>query len=412
MPVWHERAKSAVAKRQLAVVGVIQEQHADRGRLFAQWKGFQWPILHDAINLLGPQVVPIVVAIDEGGFVQSVNPKPSEFDAFVARAPVLRETAKPSEKHLFNRHQLYEQTILAAGAPRDAPRRRSSEDIANGLMLWGTDADLDDAIVHYQKAMVDDPTDAIHFRLGVAYRRRYESGNRKPNDFGKAIRQWQHALDQNPNQYIWRRRIQQYGPRMTKPYAFYDWISQAKAEIATRGEIPIETHGTLTRAELAEPAVPAEFSPDPQTEPDPYGRIDADTQDLVNVRSTIVPPVATPGKTVRVFLDFEPNSQKQVHWTNDAGPAQLWVSCPNEDANAPRVERSLWSVASKEAESGGVTSDENRIVEFEVQIPTKVEMQKVKVSAYALYYICEGSSGTCQYLRKEVSIAIPIGKPK
>ena len=62
------------------LLGVTQEQHPDRCRLFAQWKGFDWPILHDPINLLEAAAVPIVVAIDEQGVVRSVRPKPETLE--------------------------------------------------------------------------------------------------------------------------------------------------------------------------------------------------------------------------------------------------------------------------------------------------------------------------------------------
>ncbi|HVL13287.1 MAG TPA: hypothetical protein VM529_12035 [Gemmata sp.] len=54
----------------LVVLGVTQEQHSERCRLFAQWKGFDWPILHDPINVLGSSAVPIVLALDEHGIVR------------------------------------------------------------------------------------------------------------------------------------------------------------------------------------------------------------------------------------------------------------------------------------------------------------------------------------------------------
>ena len=65
----------------LVLLGVTQEQHADRCRLFAQWKRFDWPILHDPINLLEAPAVPIVVAIDEHGIVRAVRPRPETFAA-------------------------------------------------------------------------------------------------------------------------------------------------------------------------------------------------------------------------------------------------------------------------------------------------------------------------------------------
>ena len=65
----------------LVLLGVTQEQHADRCRLFAQWKRFDWPILHDPINVLEAPAVPIVVAIDEHGIVRAIRPRPETFAA-------------------------------------------------------------------------------------------------------------------------------------------------------------------------------------------------------------------------------------------------------------------------------------------------------------------------------------------
>ena len=58
--------------------------------------------------------------------------------------------------------------------------------------------------------------------------------------FQRAIDAWGQALAIDPNHYIWRRRIQQYGPRLIKPYPFYDWVEQAAREIRARGETPVE----------------------------------------------------------------------------------------------------------------------------------------------------------------------------
>jgi hypothetical protein len=76
VPVWHDKLKSAVTEGQIVLVGVIQEQHPDRCRLYAQWQGFDWPILHDPINVLEPLAVPIFVAIDEHGVVRNTRPTP------------------------------------------------------------------------------------------------------------------------------------------------------------------------------------------------------------------------------------------------------------------------------------------------------------------------------------------------
>jgi len=51
---------------------------------------------------------------------------------------------------------------------------------------------------------------------------RYDSLRRREGDLQKALTSRQDAQDSNPNHYIWRRRIQQYGPRLDKPYPFYE----------------------------------------------------------------------------------------------------------------------------------------------------------------------------------------------
>ena len=56
------------------MLGIIQEQHPDRCRLFMQWKGMSWPILVDSLNLLNTSVVPQTLAIDEHGIVRLINP--------------------------------------------------------------------------------------------------------------------------------------------------------------------------------------------------------------------------------------------------------------------------------------------------------------------------------------------------
>ncbi len=71
MPVWHNATKKWREKGDLVVVGITQEQHPDRCRLFAQWHGIDWPILWDPFNMTGSKVVPRVVLIDEHGVVRS-----------------------------------------------------------------------------------------------------------------------------------------------------------------------------------------------------------------------------------------------------------------------------------------------------------------------------------------------------
>ena len=57
------------------LLGIAQEHHAERCRLFAQWHGFDFQILHDPINLTEPRAVPRVIAIDEQGIVRAMGLK-------------------------------------------------------------------------------------------------------------------------------------------------------------------------------------------------------------------------------------------------------------------------------------------------------------------------------------------------
>ena len=116
----------------LVLLGVTQEQHADRCRLFAQWKRFDWPILHDPINLLEAPAVPIVVAIDEHGIVRAVRPRPETFAAeFLDKT--FADDAPPGAPR-------------SAGPPDPASLRRKAEAnpgagawraVGDALTIWG-----------------------------------------------------------------------------------------------------------------------------------------------------------------------------------------------------------------------------------------------------------------------------------
>jgi len=192
-------------------VGIIQEQHPDRCRLFMQWKQMDWPILVDALNLYGVSAVPITYAIDEAGVVRAVNPKPAELEAFLA-SPA-REPGPPPRVSRPDLAKLKPAECAASAVEWGA--------YADALFLWGGDGRLGEAIDAYERALRLAPGDGpTEFRLGVAFRRRHDSAARETGDFQAAARHWAAALESDPNQYVWRRRIQQFGPRLDKPYPF------------------------------------------------------------------------------------------------------------------------------------------------------------------------------------------------
>lgn len=48
MPGWHQATEELQDDGSVQMVGVIQEQHPDRARLFMQWKEMGWPMLVDS----------------------------------------------------------------------------------------------------------------------------------------------------------------------------------------------------------------------------------------------------------------------------------------------------------------------------------------------------------------------------
>src|SRR5215469_3607288 len=265
VPGWHEATKEWQKEGKVQMAGIIEEQHPDRGRLFMQWKQMPWPVLVDSLDLLGVSAVPITLAVDEYGVIRMVNPAPGEIEEkFINRTferPVSLPEVANRAPDLDALKQATESNTVVSWA-----------DYANAVVEWGGPQRTSEAIQAYQRALRLDPASGpLHFRLGAAYRKRYDSNFRQPEDFQKAVEQWSAALEIDPNQYIWRRRIQQYGPRLDKPYPFYDWVATARKEIAVRGETPVPLSVEPAGAEIAHPEKTFAGSQGNVKEPDPRG---------------------------------------------------------------------------------------------------------------------------------------------
>jgi hypothetical protein len=379
------------------MIGVIQEQHAERCQLFAQWKNFDWPIVRDPVNRLGLTAVPIVVELDEAGVVKSVGPS---VDSVLASLSSSKQPAINSKEQGER-----PKSPRIADLRREATESNTSEawiELGDALVLWGDKASPTDAITAYKKAMDVEPDNArIHFRLGVAYRMRHDSSSTPAtthaNDFQSAVDSWGKALDLEPNQYIYRRRIQQYGPRLIKPYPFYDWVELARKEIVARGESPIELSVEPSGAEIASPTKRFVATAEERQAPDPKGRINRDTRRLIQANAVVVPGTVRPGESVRVHIELSP--QRNAHWNNESDPLVLWLQLPERWQS----ERQWFASAVPET----AESSETRSLEFEIK-PAASQTESVTLKAYALYYVCESSRGTCLYLRQDIEIPIKI----
>ncbi len=397
MPVWHDKTAPWVKDGRLVVIGVVQEQHPDRPRLFAQWKKMDMPILHDPINVLELSAVLVMVAIDEHGIVRMLRPGLESFQRdFLEKE--FKDDA-PDARHAVVGTTPPDLQTLARQAEGDNTSR-AWRNLGDGLALWGGRERVDEAIDAYGRAARLDPRDANgHFRLGVAYRTRYESDRRRTSDFQAAVDAWGKALEINPNHYIYRRRIQQYGPRLDKPYAFYDWIAQAEKEIAARGERPVALAVSPTGAEIAHPA--KDFTGDPAKvqPPDPDGKIHRDTKGLIDTEVTVVPARVRPGQPARVHVDFRPNDKRKAHWNNEGEPLRLWIEAPEG-----------WQVSHRllaAAQGGRPETNEVRRLDFEVKAPANAQGRE-RLRAYALYNVCEDVGGTCLFLRKDIDIDVAV----
>lgn len=371
MPGWHEKTKALQREGRLRVVGIIEEQHPDRTRLFMQWKEMDFPLLHDPLNLLDVEAVPLTYLVDEHGVVRYEKPSDEDLASFLA--------AK------------YEPS---AANPEDL---RPGADSAEHVLLWAGEESLGRAIDLLEKRVAVRRDDArAHFRLGVAYRRRYDSALSAAGDFQKAVEHWVESLDLAPNQYIFRRRIQQYGPRLDKPYPFYDWVSQAREEVLARGGTPVALRVEPSGAELAAPLQGLETGVADE-EPDPRGRIYRDDKPLILVETAAVPGAVEPGKAARVHVMLRPDEKVKAHWNNEVGDLLFWVSPPS----GWRVDRPLHRVAVPPRP----VSQELRRVEIEVQTSPDFT-GSMTLPAYALYYVCEDVDGTCLFRRRDVEVTL------
>lgn len=379
------------------MLGIIQEQHPDRARLFMQWKQMDWPVLVDSYNLLGVAVVPLTVAIDEHGIVRYVGLRMQQAQSVTEKFVATVYEKPPETPALPAQRPDLAKLRLAAERSGSAEAWRA---YADAVAVWGGSQRLDEAIAAYQRAVELNPQDAAAaFRLGVAYRMRYDSANRKPADFQNAVQFWTRALDLDPNQYIFRRRIQQYGPRLVKPYPFYDWVQEARKDILARGEQPAPLSVEPAGAELAHPARQFITRTDEAVEPDSEGKIFRDNGEFISVETTLVPPVVKPGGTIRVHLEFRPNAVSKAHWNNEADGLVVWVKTPAGWQAEPRAVRL--------PNPPEPVSQETRRAEFEIRAPEDAS-GRVVVPAYALYYVCEDVNGLCMYRRKDIPIAVQV----
>lgn len=393
--MWHAETEKWRANDELVVIGVTQEQHPERCQLFAQWHGIDWPILHDPINLMGATAVPYFIAIDEHGVVRATRSRVQSFeDDFLSQS--FEQPQQKGSLINFGPDSLSKIADLA----KDNDDALAWRDYGDALLLWEHPRPLEKVIAAYKKSLELSAEDGrTDFRLGVAYRMRFESEEAREGDFQLAVNGWQTALQKDPNQYIWRRRIQQYGPRLDKPYPFYDWVESARSEITSRGETPIELAVEPQGAELAQPArqlVEEQFGDDlPARLKDDDGRVNRDTSSLVGMRTVVVQGTGRTSSAFQVHLEFFPNNK--VHWNNETDPMVVWIE--------PHADWAFDKRGSIIQNNENPESNESRSVQFEIRANEPLEETRT-LKGYALFNVCEEQGGQCLFLRRDFEIEL------
>jgi hypothetical protein len=397
--VWHAATQRLEQQGKVAVVAIVQDQHPDRARLFLQWKQINWPVMADSLDLLNLETVPMTFAVDEYGIVR------------FARLPMA--AAKTIEEAFVNQTYAPPPTPAPGFTKPDLARLRAATSrntaaawnaYGDAAFVWGGDRALNEVIDAYYRAEKFEPANGLtQFKLGSALRKRYDSSARRATDFQEAAQHWTKALDIYPNRYIWRRRGQQYGPHLPMPYAFFDWVREARVDIAKRGETPIALAVEPGDSELAAGDVNLAPPKLTATEPDARGRIIRDKGDLVSVETVSVPPAVSPGQAVRVHVVFRPNLKSKAHWNNEVDPLVFWIN----PTTGWTVNRRATTVPNPKA----ALSQESRTVEFELTGPAAQAPGIVKVPGYALYYVCEDINGVCMYRRRDVDVSVQVVAP-
>lgn len=397
--MWNEQTKTLVAEGKLVVLGVVQEQHAQRAQLYKQWKQYSFPIAQDSITGLGLAVVPVPILIDEHGFVMKSRLRPNNI------AQLVNQNVKPPQDKAPVLNPQHMTTNWLRENATSNPSPESLIALGDAFLRSKSLRATREAIKWYRKSLPNEGDEnpanlgIVNFRLGVAFRRLFDlcsDAEKDPKDFSRASAAWSRALAQNPNQYIWRRRIQQYGPRQIKPYPFYDWVDQAQTDIAKRGETPIKLSVPLSGAEIAQPNRQFAQASDAPTNPDPESRITKDEENLIQFDATVVPTAVKPGQSVRVHLRFTP---KEGKWNNESDEMLVWLNPSDSGQHA------TFQLSHPNAKTAAST--EPRSVEFEFKTSADAKSD-IELSGYVLYYVCKTEEGQCIYMRQDFKIPLKL----
>lgn len=102
------------------------------------------------------------------------------------------------------------------------------------------------------------------------------------------------------------------------------------------------------------------------------------------------------GETTRIHLRMTPDSG---YWNNESATLIIWIEA--SEAGTPSDTRLVHPHVKSPS------SHETRTLEFEFKTNSNLT-ENIKISGYALYYVCDSDDGQCIYRRQAISIPIQI----
>lgn len=393
MPVWHKKTKKLIADGKLVVLGIAHEQHAERCRLFAQWKGIDWPILYDPLNLVRAESLPLIVAVDEYGVVREFEADPDKLEeAFLSK------TFSPPKKTVnVGRAELPDPKVTRRKA-NDGRTAHVWREHGDALVLAGLPVQLNEAIDSYRTAISMNKSDANSiFRLGVAYRIRYDRAERQPDDFQSAVNAWRQAVEMASGNEVFLERLQQYGPTLGRSQGFYDWIETARKAISEQGDTPVPLPIEPSHMEEAPPAKKFAVESDADAPAEPADKGEQDGSDLVRFDQTVVRGAGKHKNIAAVHLAFWPDRGREVRWDDSAAPLRVWL----KQTDKAGVNRQFLTCA-KQPQS---TADGLRTLCCEVRLPDSAD-EPIVIDAVAVYAVREGKEGQLRLLHRDLHVRI------
>ena len=120
--------------------------------------------------------------------------------------------------------------------------------------------------------------------------------------------------------------------------------------------------------------------------------------DLVSVTPVLVPGTGGGPAAYRLHVRMRPT--KRGHWNNEAEPLRAWLEVSEG-----------WIATRMFAEAGSAkaaTSDEERVLEFDVRADKDAKPGKLQVHAF--YNVCTEKDATCLYRRRDLEVDLPLKK--